>query len=417
MAKPVFVYIDINGETTLVGRLWAHIRGRRESATFEYSSSWLRSPTCFALEPALATKAGSHHTNNGKSIFGAIGDSAPDRWGRMLMRRASRKEDKDTGRTPRTLWETDYLLNVNDVARMGALRFSIIEGGPFLAERSPSSIPPMIELPKLLAASDSLLCNQESDEDLRILLAPGSSLGGAQPKASVYDSNSQLYIAKFPNNKDDYNRIAWEAIALDLAELSGIRVPQRRLEFVKGKHVLLLKRFDRQRSLRIPFLSGMSMISANDNEAHSYLELVDAIRSHGAYPGTDMHELWRRIVFTILISNVDDHMRNHGFLYNGKSGWILSPAYDLNPTPVDLAPRILASAINIDDQEASLDSAFEVSEYFDVEIQKAKEYVREIALAVSSWKSKAKAYGISRTEIDRMSTAFEHEDLNKALRV
>ncbi len=417
MAKPIFVCIDIDGETTLVGRLWGHIRGRRESATFEYSSSWLRSPKCFALEPALTTETGSQHTNIGKSIFGAIGDSAPDRWGRMLMRRASRKEDKDTGRIPRTLWETDYLLKVNDVARMGALRFSRIEGGPFLAERSPSSIPAMIELPKLLAASDNLLCDQESDEELRILLAPGSSLGGAQPKASVCDSNSQLYIAKFPNNKDDYNRIAWEAIALDLAELSGIRVPQRRLEFVKGKHVLILKRFDRESSIRIPFLSGMSMISANDNETHSYLELVDTIRSHGADPRTDMHELWRRIVFTILISNVDDHMRNHGFLYDGKSGWILSPAYDLNPTPVDIAPRILASAINIDDQEASLDSAFEVSEYFDIEIEKAKEYVREIALAVSSWNSKAKAYGISRMEIDRMSTAFEHEDLNKALRV
>ncbi len=417
MAKPIFVYIDLNGETTLVGRLWAHIRGRRESATFEYSSSWLRSPKCFALEPALVIGEGSHHTNTGKSIFGAIGDSAPDRWGRMLMRRASRKDDKDTGRTPRTLWETDYLLNVNDVARMGALRFSVIEGGPFLAERSPSSIPPMIELPKLLAASDSLLCDQESDEELRILLAPGSSLGGAQPKASVCDSNSQLYIAKFPNNKDDYNRIAWEAIALDLAELSGIRVPQRRLEFVRGKHVLLLKRFDRERSRRIPFLSGMSMISASDNEAHSYLELVDAIRSHGADPGADMHELWRRIAFTILISNVDDHMRNHGFLYNGKSGWILSPAYDLNPTPVDIAPRILASAINMEDQEASLDSAFEVCEYFGIEIEKAKEYISRIAIAVSSWSSKAKAYGISGMEIDRMSTAFEHEDLNKALRV
>ncbi len=173
MAKPIFVCIDIDGETTLVGRLWGHIRGRRESATFEYSSSWLRSPKCFALEPALTTETGSQHTNIGKSIFGAIGDSAPDRWGRMLMRRASRKEDKNTGRTPRTLWETDYLLKVNDVARMGALRFSRIEGGPFLAERSPSSIPAMIELPKLLAASDNLLCDQESDEELRILLAPG----------------------------------------------------------------------------------------------------------------------------------------------------------------------------------------------------------------------------------------------------
>ncbi|MCK5133000.1 MAG: HipA domain-containing protein [Candidatus Sabulitectum sp.] len=417
MADSAFVYIDINGKTILVGRLWTHIRGRRESATFEYSSSWLRSPTCFALEPALSTEEGSHHTRIGKNIFGAIGDSAPDRWGRMLMRRASRKEDRETGRTPRTLREIDYLLKVNDVARMGALRFSEIEGGAFLAQRNVSSIPPMIELPRLLAASDSLLRDQESDEELRILLVPGSSLGGAQPKASICDNESQLFIAKFPNNTDDYNRIAWEAVALDLAEQSGIKVPQRRLELINGKHVLILKRFDRERSIRIPFLSGMSMISARDNETSSYLELVDAIRGHGATPLKDMHELWRRIVITILISNVDDHMRNHGFLYDGRSGWILSPAYDLNPTPVDIAPRILSSAIDIDDQTASLDLALEVADYFEIDLKMAKEYIREIARAVSNWKNRARAYGISSYEIDRMSSAFEHEDLQKALKI
>ena len=417
MASPIFVSIDLNGETRLVGRMWTRFRGRRESATFEYSSTWLASPKCFALEPALALGERAHHTGVGKSIFGAIGDSAPDRWGRMLMRRAQRKKDRDAQGTPRTLWETDYLLNVNDTARQGALRFSLAEEGPYLAEQSLASIPPMIDLPKLLAASDSVLSDDDSTEELRILLAPGSSLGGAQPKASVWGSNSQLYIAKFPNNIDDYNRIAWEAIALDLAELSGINVPQRRVEMIRGKHVLLLKRFDRIGWARVPFLSGMSMISAADNETHSYLELVDAIRRHGANPIASMHELWRRIVFTILISNVDDHMRNHGFLYEGGRGWVLSPAYDLNPTPVDIAPRILSCAIDVDDQRASLELALEVAEYFEIQHKQAIEYVRRICSAVSRWRGKANSYGISRMEIERMSTAFEHLDMQMALKL
>ncbi|MEA3266914.1 MAG: type II toxin-antitoxin system HipA family toxin, partial [Candidatus Fermentibacteria bacterium] len=335
MGKSVFVYIDLEGHTHHAGHLWIHVRGRRESATFEYARSWMQSPSCFALDPALSIKEGPHHTGIGLPIFGAIGDSAPDRWGRILMRRFTRRTDKAEGKTPRTLREIDYLLGVNDETRMGALRFSLSEGGPFLAQSTGNSIPPLVDLPGLLAASDKLLKEEESTEDLRLLLAPGSSLGGAQPKASL-QKDSQLFIAKFPNNTDDHNRIVWEAIALDLAERSGIRVPERSLRSINGRDILILKRFDRKGKVRIPFLSGMSMISAKDNEVHSYLELADKIRSHGAFPKNDMHELWKRIVVTVLISNIDDHMRNHGFLYYGREGWILSPAYDLNPTPTDL---------------------------------------------------------------------------------
>ncbi len=416
MGKSVFVYIDLEGHAHHVGHLWIHIRGRRESATFEYARSWMQSPSCFALEPALSVKEEPDHTGIGLSIFGTIGDSAPDRWGRILMRRFARRTDKAEGRTPRTLREIDYLLGVNDETRMGALRFSLSEGGPFLAKSARNSIPPLVDLPRLLAASDKLLQEEETSEDLRLLLAPGSSLGGAQPKASV-QKDSQLFIAKFPNNVDDHNRIVWEAIALDLAERSGIRVPERSLRSINGRDILILKRFDRKGKVRIPFLSGMSMISAKDNEVHSYLELADKIRSHGAFPKKDMHELWKRIVVTVLISNIDDHMRNHGFLYYGREGWILSPAYDLNPTPTDLAPRILSSAIDIDDQTASIELAFEVADYFDVSPARAKDYVRVIAAAIAEWRSVAQSYGLSTSEIERMSSAFEHEDLKKVLRL
>lgn len=409
----VFVYIDLEGRAVQVGRMWIHVRGRRESATFEYSGSWLASPACFALEPALSVEERSHNSREGLPVFGAIGDSAPDRWGRTLTRRATLRADREKGATPRTLREIDFLLGVNDEARTGALRFSLTEGGPFLALGTGASIPPMVELPKLLSASDSLLREEESGEELRLLLAPGSSLGGAQPKASVR-KDSQLFIAKFPSSADSYNRIVWEAVALDLAERSGITVPERWLQQIDGRQVLILKRFDRKESLRIPFLSGMSMISARDNETHSYLELADRIKAHGALPDRDLHELWKRIVYTVLVSNVDDHMRNHGFLLHNRSGWVLSPAFDLNPTPVDIAPRILTSAIDIDDQTASIDLTLDVAPYFNVSAQDGRGYIRSIAHAVSNWRGVASSYGISLSEIERMSSAFEHEDRNRA---
>ena len=415
MSDPIFTYIDLDGEQMFVGRLWSNIRGRRESATFEYDSAWLESPVRFALEPALTLTPGPFQSTEQKVLFGAIGDSAPDRWGRILMRRANRKQCSAEGHQPRTLFERDYLLQVNDEARQGALRFATEFDGPFLATYEGVRIPPLIDLPRLLAASDHVVDDDDTREDLRILLAPGSSLGGTQPKASVRDTDNNLTIAKFPNKNDEYDRVTWEAVALALARKAGIIVPDMRLETIAGRNVLLLRRFDRRGSCRIPFLSGMSMIGSNDNDVRSYLELVDALRKYGANTSRDLHELWSRIVFTVLISNVDDHMRNHGFLYSGYEGWHLSPAYDLNPTPIDISPRTLSTTIGLDDPSASIELAYEVCEYFGISLNQARETANKIGHVVATWRNEARRFGLSKQEMDRMATAFEHEDIEVVL--
>lgn len=415
MDREVFVYVDLRGEPILVGRLWAHVRRGRESATFEYDPGWLDHPERFALEPALPLGPGPFHTPPGAPLFGPIGDSAPDRWGRVLMRRAERWRARLAGEAPRTLNEIDYLLMVDDEARQGALRFATAENGPFLTEHDATRIPPLVELPRLLNAAEHVINDDESDEDLRLLLAPGSSLGGARPKASVRDHDGALAIAKFPHRDDDWDTVAWEAVALSLAAKAGIPVPDWRLEEIADKPVLILRRFDRAEALRIPFLSALSMLGARDNETHSYLEIVDALRQQGSRPKADIQQLWRRIVFTVLISNIDDHLRNHGFLYVGSDGWTLCPAYDLNPVPVDASPRVLSNAIDFDDQSASIELAFSVAEYFELNPDEAREVAAEVAGVVSEWREEAGRIGLTRGECERMASAFEHSNLRKAL--
>ena len=348
-------------------------------------------------------------------MFGAIGDSAPDRWGRVLMRRMERRRVEREKTTPHTLREIDYLLLVDDEARQGAMRFAERKGGPFLRDEEAKRIPPIMGLPKLLSASERFIEEKDTDEDLRLLIAPGSSLGGARPKASVRDKDGQLAIAKFPRKDDEIATVVWERVAFTLAEKAGIVVPSVRLEEVTKKPVLLLRRFDRDGARRIPFLSAMSMLGAKDQEPRSYLEMVDALRQHGASPKEDIEALWRRLVFNILISNTDDHLRNHGFLYEGQAGWRLSPAYDLNPMPIDLKPRVLSTMITEDDSTASLHLAMEVAGYFDLNASKAKTIAAEVAQSVSIWRKEAARHGLSKTGIDRMASAFEHDDLKQAL--
>lgn len=415
MDKEVLVYVDLQGKSYLVGRLWARMRKDRESATFEYDQSWLAHPERFSLEPALKLGPGPFHTPSDKPLFGAIGDSAPDRWGRVLMRRAERRRAEREAQTPRTVREIDYLLMVDDEARQGALRFAEREGGPFLAELGPTKIPPLLELPRLLSAAERVLNDTDSDDDLRLLLAPGSSLGGARPKASVRDRDGHLLIAKFPNKGDEVNTVLWEAVALTLAAKAGIPVPAWRLETVADRPVLLLRRFDREEGTRVPFLSAMSMLDAKDNEARSYLEFVDILRQHGAAPKEDMHALWRRIVFSILISNTDDHLRNHGFLWAGPAGWRLSPAYDLNPVPTDIKPRVLTTTIDLEDGTASLKLALEVASYFELAPDQAHQIAAQVGLAVAAWRKIAAKLGLTSAEIDRMASAFEHEDSTLAV--
>lgn len=415
MDTEALVYVDLDGQPVLVGRLWARMRKGRDSASFEYDEEWLQRPDRFALEPALQLGSGPFHTPADKPMFGAIGDSAPDRWGRVLMRRAERRRAERAGETPRTLREIDYLLMVNDEARQGALRFALEPGGPFLAASDATPIPPLVELPRLLSAAEHVVGDSDSDEDLRLLLAPGSSLGGARPKASVRDRDGHLAIAKFPHKDDEIDAVRWEAVALSLAEKTGIPVPQWCMETVAKKSILLLRRFDRADGVRVPFLSAMSMLGANDNETRSYLEFVDALRQYGAAPKSDMHMLWRRIVFSVLISNTDDHLRNHGFLYAGPDGWRLAPAYDLNPVPVDIKPRVLATAIDLDDGTASLDLALNVAGYFELDEAQTREIAKEVGQAVSSWREEAAHLGLASGQIDRMASAFEHDDLRAAL--
>lgn len=415
MDRTIFVYVDLQGVPCLVGRLWTRFRKNRESASFEYDKAWLSHPDHFALEPALQLGPGPFHTRADQPLFGAIGDSAPDRWGRILMRRAERRRGEHEKTTPRALREIDFLLRVNDEARLGALRFAEQEGGPFLAVNPSAPIPPLVELPRLLAATDHVLSDSESDEELRLLLAPGSSLGGARPKASVRDADGRLMIAKFPSHQDEFSTVQWEALALTLAAKAGLSVPSWRLETAAGRPVLLLQRFDRDRVGRHPFLSALSMLGAKDHERRSYLELVDVLRRHGASPRADMQELWRRVVFSILISNTDDHLRNHGFLYTGPAGWRLAPAYDLNPVPADIKPRILSTAIDLEDNTASLKLAMDVAHYFELEPKAAREGAAQIGKVIARWRETASGLGIAETEMERMASAFDHEDLKLAL--
>jgi serine/threonine-protein kinase HipA len=411
----IYVSIELQGENHLVGKLWSHTYKGHESASFQYEDNWLRNINKFALEPQLLLTEGSFHTNPGKSIFGSIGDSAPDRWGRVLMRRANFLKSQKDKITPRSMSEIDYLLGVNDESRIGALRFSTEPNGPYLSSTNTRSIPPLIELPKLLSASDNFTKNEEDEDDLKLLLAPGSSLGGARPKASIKDNNKKLAIAKFPRHDDEYSVTLWEALALSIAKLAEIPTPNWRIENITNKPVLIIKRFDRNKLGRVPFISAMSMLGANDNEHHSYLEIVDAIRQFGANPTNDITNLWKRIVFNILISNTDDHLRNHGFLFKSTEGWSLSPMYDVNPTPTSIKPRSLTTAIDFENTTASLELALSVAGEFNLTQSQAKQIAKQVANAVKQWRQIAKKLNIKPKELEYMASAFEHKDLKLAL--
>jgi serine/threonine-protein kinase HipA len=240
-------------------------------------------------------------------------------------------------------------------------------------------------------------------------------MGGARPKASVRDKDGQLAIAKFPNRGDEFDVVRWEAVALRLAAKAGLAVPAWRLETAAGRPVLVLRRFDREAGRRIPFLSAMSMLDAKDGETRSYMEFVDVLRRYGASAKLDMHGLWRRIVFSVLISNTDDHLRNHGFLYSGPGGWRLSPAYDVNPVPAEVRPRMLSTAIDLEDATASLELAFDAAAYFELAPGEARQIAAQVGKATATWRKEAARVGLRAAEIDRMASAFEHADLSAAL--
>jgi serine/threonine-protein kinase HipA len=408
------VHLDLQGHTRAIGFARSNrVRGT-ETIIFEYDRTWLEDPDRFSLEPALRLTRGGFAQPAGLAISGSIGDSAPDTWGGRLMQRSERRAAEREGRAVRTLLESDYLLGVADQTRLGALRFRWAGQEQFEAPIR-TGVPALVELGRLLQITERILRDEETDEDLQLIFAPGSSLGGARPKASVIDQHGHLSIAKFPKETDEYSMETWEAIALRLAGQAGIATPQHELIDAGGKKVMLSRRFDRNGALRIPFLSAMAMLGAKDGERGSYPEIVDALAEHGAQGKTDAQALYRRVVFNVLISNVDDHLRNHGFLWLGRAGWSLSPAYDLNPVPADIKARVLTTNINLDEGTCSVDLLEEASGYFALRLIEARGIIKDVATVTKTWRETAKSVGARTAEINRMASAFEHDDLKRAL--
>lgn len=414
MQRELHVFMDLAGETVVVGRLWARVRGGRPSSSFVYADDWRGRRGAFALSPSLPLMEGQFHSN--EPLFPAFTDPAPDGWGQRLMRRSERARAEQEGRQPRTLFDIDFLAGVDDRTRLGALRFKDPNGDRFLTTTG-TPVPPLIDLPALLGATDRIDRGRETNSDIALVLAPGTSLGGARPKASVRDTDGRLLVAKFPKQDDDWPVTRWEAVALTLARAAGLTTPEWRFEMTARRAVLLLGRFDRAGpDRRVPFMSAMTALDATDHgNQRSYLELVDFLRQQGSKPDEDLRQLWRRIVFSILISNTDDHLRNHAFLRDAQ-GWRLSPAYDMNPYPVDVKPRIHALAIDELDGTASLNLALSVAPRFGIKRDAANAIVAEVGAAVSDWRSVAKALKLKPVQIDRMASAFEHDDLRQATR-
>ena len=407
-------HISLDGSTRPIGLAKSNrVRGA-ETILLEYDVSWLADRQRFSLEPALALTRGTFAPPVGLATFGSIGDSAPDCWGRRLMQRNERRLADREGRALRTLAESDYLVGVADETRLGALRFRWI-GEKIFQDPIRDGVPALIELGRLLQITGRILRDEETDEDLQLIFAPGSSLGGARPKASVTDQHGHLSIAKFPKETDEYSVETWEEIALRLAVRVGIATPQHQLIDVAGKAVMLSRRFDRKGAIRIPFLSAMAMMGARDGESVSYPEIVDVLAQHGARGRADAHALYRRVVFNVLISNVDDHLRNHGFLWLGNAGWSLSPAYDLNHVPADLKARVLTTNIDLDEGTYSLDLLESASEFFALTLAQARAIIKDVAAVTVTWRESAAAVGVRLAEIDRMASAFEHDDLRRAL--
>lgn len=404
----VEVYVCDGGADVEAGNLYSHRRGRTESATFVYARDYVTRPGAYELDPSLPLGTAPSQTPVGQTIFGAFSDCAPDRWGRTLIKRAEARAAREEGRAPRALGDVDFLLGVRDDLRQGALRFRIGEG-PFLAPDD-VGVPALTELSELVALADAAERDDVPLPDLKRLLRVGSSLGGARPKAHVRHTDGRVAIAKFPSAAHDtWNVMAWEKVALDLARRAGIVVPASRLLSLAGRHVLVVDRFDRTPGgARVGYVSAMTMLGATDGDQRSYLEIAEAIEERSARASRDLAELWRRLLFNVLISNTDDHLRNHGFLHSGGTSWSLAPAFDLNPQP-EPGPKQLSTFIDTADDSATVSLAMSVAPMFRLSTVQARRTLAEVAAAVSDWRHVA-AQWLAPREMDQMAPAFAELD-------
>jgi serine/threonine-protein kinase HipA len=402
MTDAVDIYTDLGDETLLVGRCRYVAKRRGQSSVFEYADDWIHHPDAFALDPAnLPLGRQPFYTNSEKSALpGALRDAAPDRWGQRLIRRAFRKAGVD-----RTLSEIDYLLAITDHTRIGALRLRREDEDTFDHDIGQYRVPPLIQLPAIVDAANAVQSNTETAEDLRLLLNEGSPLGGARPKSAVADNDGTLAIAKFPKPDDDRSIPHGEVLAMTLAVHAGINAATARIVDVAGRPVALITRFDRRDDQRIPFLSAMSLLGLNDGDEATYTDIAEAIRSHSSAPTEDLHELWRRIVLSVLIGNLDDHLRNHGFLYDQNNQWRLSPAYDLNPVPSAEKARELSTWISEEGPEADLDFARRAARYFALKDHQANFIISEVSDRLRGWQNTARRLGMSAADIGVYETA------------
>ncbi len=407
----VYVFADWQGlaEPSLVGTLHTDKIKGKEHFRFAYDEYWLEN---FAqqIDPDLHLFRGEQHSTNSQN-FRIFLDSCPDRWGRLLMKRREAFKANQEQRRPNQLGEIDYLLGVHDINRMGALRFKTDLTGDFLDNQNRFATPPISSLRELEYASLQVEQDNTQDSDylkwLSMLISPGSSLGGARPKASVIDEHKQLWIAKFPSRYDDYDIGAWEFVAYRLAVQAGIQMAECRIErFSQPYHTFLTKRFDRVNTQRLHFTSALTQLGYYDGDYEaSYLEIAQFLTEQGSDTKDNLAQLWRRIVFNIAISNADDYLRNHGFLMSA-NGWKLSPAYDLNPLPY---AQGLHLNITDNDNRLSFDLAFEVANFFQLTQKQANDIYIEVINSVKHWQTIATETGISRAEQERMKSAFKIE--------
>lgn len=415
------IRVFIFDERHPVGTLHYDQQGRRESAAFQYADDWIGNPDAFPIDPELPLRPGPHfheQGNDGSLFQGIIADTEPDGWGKRVINRdhairrreaLQRNQESEFG----FLNALDYLLAVDDVSRSGALRLQD-ESGQFVraATSGKRTTPPLLELGSLLKAAEAVETNTETARDLAYLLGEGSPLGGLRPKCTIVDDDGMLALGKFPSVQDQHAVTKGEILALLLAKNAGVNASEGRLVEANGKPIAVIRRFDRTKSgERLLYASAATLlgVDAAAPEDHSYAEIVDAIRRYGHAPAADIEELWRRIAFSILISNTDDHLRNHGFLHVAYGQWRLSPAFDLNPMPY----RLRELKLWISEQSgpsASLHDLFSVLPYFGLSLSRAKEILGEVLAAATNWRKVGANIQMSAGELDAFEAAFEHEE-------
>ena len=399
-AVAVTVAVHTEGLDLRAGTAFIQERRGTVSTTFTYDSDFQSDHRGFAISPDLPLSGARHHV---VGLPGTFSDSAPDRWGRNLIDKRARGQARREGQPAPSVSEVDYLLGVSDLTRQGALRFAVGDG-PFLAAET--AVPQLIELPRLLQAADEV--TNDSDSGLaavKTLLDAGTgSLGGARPKASVR-AGDRLLIAKFPHPGDTWDVMAWEKTALDLADRAGIPVPVRQLVTVDGRHALLLERFDRDESRRVAYMSAMSLVGGRDGGSFDFLEVAEALAAQGAAVKMDLAQLWRRIAFSLAINNTDNHLRNHGFLH-GRGGWLLAPAFDLNPNPDTQAEPVTSIGFATGPRTGQMEALLASAPDFRLTPQAASAVAGDVAAAVRHWRAVAIANSVSKPECDLFADCF-----------